>query len=86
MTKEKDQAVQQRFDITDWVSIKDRLPPARKYVVLLRKGGVVGFGYKEISIPEIRLWTDVTRRDRDGDWLAVSDVTHWYPIPEVERS
>lgn len=70
-------------DTPTWINVKDGLPPQQKHVVLLREGGILGFGYKESNDPDSHLWADVTRRDRDGDWADVFDVTHWYPIPKV---
>lgn len=68
-----------------WISINDRLPKAQEYVVFLRQGIQLAFGYKERSAPKSQLWTDVTERDRDGGRLYVFDATHWYPIPKDRK-
>ena len=66
-----------------WISVKDQLPEIEEYVVLLREGSVLGFGFKDSHRSESKMWVDITQRDRDGDWLYIFDVTHWYPIPGV---
>ncbi len=66
-----------------WISVEDKLPSTQELVALLRKEGVVGFGFKDSHLSESKMWTDMTQRDRDGNWLYTFDVTHWYPIPGV---
>ena len=72
----------------NWINVNDKLPETQELVVLLRGDHiikVIGFGYKDSHLPQSHLWVDITRRDHDGDFLCVFDVTHWYPIPRLKN-
>ena len=64
----------------EWISVKDRLPPRYKKILVVN-----GHGYVAIS-------AFVKEFDGKWTWLSVSgkynhinDITHWMPLPEPPK-
>ena len=65
--------------VQDWISVKDRLPEAGRYVVCIAKRN-----------PFSRFMPMVARIEKNG-WVNpiteqyISAVTHWMPIPQLPK-
>ena len=65
--------------VQEWVSVKDRVPEAGRYVVCIAKRN-----------PFSRFMPMVARIEKNG-WVNpmteqyISEVTHWMPIPELPK-
>ena len=65
--------------VQEWVSVKDRMPEAGRYVVCIAKRN-----------PFSRFIPMVARIEKNG-WVNpiteqyISEVTHWMPMPELPK-
>ena len=65
--------------VQEWISVKDRLPEAGRYVVCIAKRN-----------PFSRFMPMVARIEKNG-WVNpiteqyISEVTHWMPIPQPPK-
>lgn len=57
--------------ISDWISVKDRLPEPNTWVLVYSKQGV----YVNLRLDYIH----------KGRWVNSFLVTHWMPIPELPK-
>jgi hypothetical protein len=60
--------------MSEWISIKDRLPEFNKNVLFYGKDKVLRIG---------ALYRHSHKFISDGDKFYVSDVPHWMPLPEL---
>ena len=59
--------------MSEWISVKDRLPKARTIVIVFVNGKVAFDEYKNKYMP-----------NKDNPWSMYKKeyVTHWMPLPE----
>ena len=65
------------IDMSEWVSIEDRLPKRQENVLVASKHDFVC----------IASLTNNHRNNKfyDGDGLAINSITHWMPLPEPPK-
>ena len=74
-----DHLISNGVTVQEWVSVKDRLPEAGRYVVCIAKRN-----------PFSRFMPMVARIEKNG-WVNpiteqyISEVTHWMPIPQPPK-
>ena len=64
---------QDRFEVVQWISVKDRLPEPNTWVLVYSKQG----SYMNLKVDYIT---------RDGSWFNSLLVTHWMPLPQKPES
>lgn len=63
--------------MTDWVSVKDRLPQAKETVLAYEAAfDSMSMAYR---LPNTEEWIDT------GDYYALDAVTHWMPLPKPPK-
>ena len=78
MQDESDQEAVGGIKMSEWISVKDRLPEPGRYVACIAKRN-----------PFSRFMPMVARIEKNG-WVNpmteqyISEVTHWMPIPSTE--
>ena len=79
MQDESDQEAVGGIKMSEWISVKDRLPQPGRYVACIAKRN-----------PFSRLMPMVARIEKNG-WANpiteqyISEVTHWMPLPEPPK-
>lgn len=63
--------------VSEWVSVKDRLPENFQTVLMARTDGTI---YCHMYCENTQ--TDGCWVDDYLNWFSVYDVTHWMPLPE----
>ena len=64
--------------MTEWISVKDRLPKAFQEVILPYNGAIY-LGY--LTAETFPRWC-IPSFD-DIEYVDVDDLTHWMPLPEM---
>ena len=62
-----------------WISVKDRLPEADKYVLVITAGG----SFKTARCNFYKNGTEVCWATNDG--LGEKAITHWMPLPQPPK-
>ena len=68
--------------MSDWISVKDRLPPKDKYVLAAAPSGYIGIDWRYTEAkhnPDYKGWVNCAN-DRITD--SGEDVAYWMPLPE----
>ena len=75
-----------------WISVEERLPQEYETVLVVTDGkvsaGEIRFPDKECGMTEPWWMVFKDRRNRSVSWagmVSFSDVTHWMPLPEMQR-
>ena len=64
----------------EWISVKDRLPPRYKKILVVN-----GHGYVTISAFVKELDGKWTWLSESGKYNHINDITHWMPLPEAPK-
>jgi hypothetical protein len=69
--------IYRRIEMSEWISVDDRLPKRQENVLVASKHGFVC----------IASLTNNHRNNKfyDGDGLAINSITHWMPLPEPPK-
>lgn len=72
--------------MTDWISVKDRLPPLNKEVIVCRAGQKCSFTACRKDYGGEQHWTNAIWHDMPI-WPIETDgdITHWMPLPEPPK-
>ena len=65
--------------VQEWISVKDRLPEADKYVLVITAGGL----FKTARCNFYKNGTEVCWATNDG--LGEKAITHWMPLPQPPK-
>lgn len=66
--------------MAEWISVKDRLPPRYKKILVVN-----GHGYVNISAFVKEFDGEWTWLGLDGKYNHINDITHWMPLPEPPK-
>lgn len=77
-------------EMSEWISVKNRLPPCEfelhetgenvSNVVLIHNKNSYEFNIGMGHVSDSGAWTIY---DGEYDFMNISDVTHWMPLPEL---
>ena len=68
--------------MSEWISVKDRLPEFKKRVLFVSRG-IVSVGFKVGD--ESNEWRDELFVDNCGDARSDWYTTHWMPLPAAPK-
>ena len=69
--------------MSEWISVKDRLPEADKPVLVTYLGYMDGIARTDgIGIIRWGVWYWYESEDDDNDDEIIVRITHWQPLPE----
>ena len=70
--------------MSNWISVKDKMPESKKGVIIHLTSGFITVGYLTSNTPHERKW----QLFGDKVTLFVEDATevsHWQPLPEPPK-
>lgn len=76
--------------MSGWISVKDRLPEYKKFLVTHSSGLLLVTNGKYVYTAEYSEYPEAkTERGRAPRWTSVygieRDITHWQPLPEPPK-
>ena len=72
--------------MSEWISVKDRLPELGDYSVLAYWGhGGIDMVHVADYFKDITAGVDHQGNQRFTKWYLTSGVTHWMPLPEPPK-
>lgn len=75
--------------MTDWISVKDRLPELWTKVMLVHKDGRVGMGSLIVTNDphgnDREILYGFTQNPDESEDVKFPDITHWQPLPEPPK-
>ena len=69
--------------MTEWISVKERLPEEAESVLLYSKGFDPISGFLNYSTSGNPINYNVNDWNESDGTVALEDVTHWMPLPEA---
>jgi len=69
--------------MSEWISVRERLPPAGEDVLFFEL--CPRFGFKLSNDCNNHQWADRGYADKYGEYRDCFNVTHWMPLPESPK-
>ena len=68
--------------MSEWISVKDRLPPLRENVLFYNGKREIRFGFFSPDPPPVDNWaTESSIWVNDLSYDEIGTATHWMPLP-----